>query len=213
MPAPTAANTMPTYHSGPGAVFGGWSHMAYSTLTIGAPPKTSGITLTGRPPDLNAQIMQTAPRAPRMPAMVAEKVPAVLQPPRAPWLDSVATGQMVTRAMTDIVFMETFILLIPYLIGYGLVLIALGITALARPGRAYESHLHRVFGDIKRPLAGVEGVLVQHKTSKGLLVVSIDLLQRSVAVEIDCVFVAPVSSSVPVRGSAASWSVAASASR
>ncbi len=42
-------------------------------------------------------------------------------------LDSVATGQMITRAMTDIVFMETFILLIPYLIGYGLVLLALGI--------------------------------------------------------------------------------------
>jgi len=41
-------------------------------------------------------------------------------------LDTVATGQMVTRAMTDIVFMETFILLIPYLIGYGLVLLALG---------------------------------------------------------------------------------------
>lgn len=40
-------------------------------------------------------------------------------------LDTVATGQMVTRAMTDIVFMELFILLIPYLIGYGLVLIAL----------------------------------------------------------------------------------------
>src|SRR5712692_2747832 len=33
-------------------------------------------------------------------------------------LDSVATGQMVTRAMTDIVVMELFILLIPYLIGY-----------------------------------------------------------------------------------------------
>ena len=51
------------------------------------------------------------------------------------------------------------------------------------------------------PLAGVEGVLVQHKPHKGLLVVSVDLLQRSVAVEVDCVFVAPVSSpiSAPVR--------------
>ena len=37
-------------------------------------------------------------------------------------LDAVATGQMVTRAMTDLQLMETFILLIPYLIGYTLVL-------------------------------------------------------------------------------------------
>jgi ATP-binding cassette subfamily B protein len=38
--------------------------------------------------------------------------------PRA--LDTVATGQMVTRAMTDLVLMENFILLIPYLFGYTL---------------------------------------------------------------------------------------------
>jgi ATP-binding cassette subfamily B protein len=37
-------------------------------------------------------------------------------------LDVVATGQMVTRAMTDLQLMESFILLIPYLIGYTLVL-------------------------------------------------------------------------------------------
>jgi transcription termination/antitermination protein NusG len=36
------------------------------------------------------------------------------------------------------------------------------------------------------PLRGVEGVLVQSKPAKGLLVLSVDLLQRSVAVEIDC---------------------------
>ena len=52
-----------------------------------------------------------------------------------------------------------------------------------------EGHLVRITGG---PLAGVEGVLVGHKPHKGLLVVSVDLLQRSVAVEVDCVFVAPV---------------------
>jgi transcription antitermination factor NusG len=36
------------------------------------------------------------------------------------------------------------------------------------------------------PLAGVEGLLVEGKWHKGLLVLSIDLLQRSVAVEVDC---------------------------
>jgi transcription antitermination factor NusG len=35
------------------------------------------------------------------------------------------------------------------------------------------------------PLAGVEGILVQSKLNKGLLVLSIDLLRRSVAVEVD----------------------------
>jgi transcription termination/antitermination protein NusG len=35
------------------------------------------------------------------------------------------------------------------------------------------------------PLAGVEGILVQSKLNKGLLVLSIDLLRRSVAVEMD----------------------------
>jgi transcription termination/antitermination protein NusG len=36
------------------------------------------------------------------------------------------------------------------------------------------------------PLRGIEGVLVQSKPTKGLLILSIDLLQRSVAVEVDC---------------------------
>jgi transcription antitermination factor NusG len=39
------------------------------------------------------------------------------------------------------------------------------------------------------PLAGVEGLLVRTKPNKGLLVLSIDLLQRSVAVEVDCTLV------------------------
>jgi transcription termination/antitermination protein NusG len=36
------------------------------------------------------------------------------------------------------------------------------------------------------PLAGVEGILVRVRPDKGLLVLSVDLLQRSVAVEVDC---------------------------
>jgi transcription termination/antitermination protein NusG len=36
------------------------------------------------------------------------------------------------------------------------------------------------------PLTGAEGILVQTKPSKGMLVLSVDLLQRSLAVEVDC---------------------------
>lgn len=39
------------------------------------------------------------------------------------------------------------------------------------------------------PLTGVEGILVQYKPTKGLLVLSVELLQRSIAVEVDCSFV------------------------
>jgi transcriptional antiterminator NusG len=56
---------------------------------------------------------------------------------------------------------------------------------------AYLREGHRV-RITRGPLTGVEGVLVHHKLHKGLLVVSVELLQRSVAVEVDCVFVAPV---------------------
>jgi len=42
------------------------------------------------------------------------------------------------------------------------------------------------------PLAGIEGILVHNNPHKGLLVVSVDLLRRSVAVEVDCTLVAPV---------------------
>jgi len=38
-------------------------------------------------------------------------------------------------------------------------------------------------------LANVEGILLRTKFNKGLLVVSVDLLQRSVAVEVDCTLV------------------------
>ena len=36
------------------------------------------------------------------------------------------------------------------------------------------------------PLKGLEGILVQSNPAKGLLILSVDLLQRSIAVEIDC---------------------------
>jgi transcription antitermination factor NusG len=39
------------------------------------------------------------------------------------------------------------------------------------------------------PLVDVEGILVRSKPNRGLLVVSIDMLQRSVAVEVDCTLV------------------------
>jgi transcriptional antiterminator NusG len=41
------------------------------------------------------------------------------------------------------------------------------------------------------PLAGVEGILERRKAEKGFLVLSIDLLSRSVAVEVDCTSVVP----------------------
>ena len=44
------------------------------------------------------------------------------------------------------------------------------------------------------PLSGIEGILVHNKLQKGLLVVSVDLLHRSVAVEVDCTAVTPAGS-------------------
>lgn len=41
------------------------------------------------------------------------------------------------------------------------------------------------------PLAGVEGILEHRKAEKGFLVLSVDLLSRSVAVEVDCTSVVP----------------------
>ena len=56
-----------------------------------------------------------------------------------------------------------------------------------------EGHRVRI---IQGPLKGVEGILVHNNPHKGLLVVSVELLQRSVAVEVDCTFVAPVAGDV-----------------
>ena len=43
----------------------------------------------------------------------------------------------------------------------------------------------------KGPLTDVEGVLLRSKPNKGLLVLSVNLLRRSVAIEIDCTMVVP----------------------
>jgi transcription antitermination factor NusG len=42
------------------------------------------------------------------------------------------------------------------------------------------------------PMADVEGILVRIRANKGLLVLSVDLVSRSVAVEIDCTLAVPV---------------------
>ena len=39
------------------------------------------------------------------------------------------------------------------------------------------------------PLAGIDGILIQTKASKGLFVLSVELLRRSVVVEVDCTLV------------------------
>jgi transcription antitermination factor NusG len=44
-------------------------------------------------------------------------------------------------------------------------------------------------------LSGLEGILVQLKMNRGLLVLSVNMLQRSVAVEVDCTTVEPVPAS------------------
>ncbi len=41
------------------------------------------------------------------------------------------------------------------------------------------------------PLSDVEGVLVRTRFTKGMLVLSVNMLQRSVAVEVDCTLVTP----------------------
>ena len=58
---------------------------------------------------------------------------------------------------------------------------------------------------VEGPLADIEGMLVQVKSNKGLLVVSVNLLQRSVAVEIDCTLVVPASA--PLRVNDAPWAL------
>jgi transcription antitermination factor NusG len=53
------------------------------------------------------------------------------------------------------------------------------------------------------PLAGVEGVLVRSRPNRGVLVLSVDLLRQSVAVEVDCTAVMPVGEPRPVPGAPA----------
>lgn len=39
---------------------------------------------------------------------------------------------------------------------------------------------------LRGPLTGIEGILLQYKPTKGLLILSVELLHRSVAVEVEC---------------------------
>jgi transcription antitermination factor NusG len=43
---------------------------------------------------------------------------------------------------------------------------------------------------ISGPLANVQGVFVKEESKRGLLVLSVEMLRRSLAVEIDCTLVA-----------------------
>jgi transcription termination/antitermination protein NusG len=52
---------------------------------------------------------------------------------------------------------------------------------------------------VEGSLAGVEGILVRRKANRDLLVLSINLLNRSVAVEVECGAVDPVTTMVASR--------------
>jgi transcription antitermination factor NusG len=68
-------------------------------------------------------------------------------------------------------------------------LLETGLPLLAHPYLQEGQRVRIVDG----PLADLEGILVDVKPSKGLLVLSVNLLRRSVAVEIDCTRVVPAS--------------------
>jgi transcription antitermination factor NusG len=62
--------------------------------------------------------------------------------------------------------------------------------AYLREGRRVRIH--------EGPLTGVEGVLVRSRPNRGVLVLSVDLLRQSVALEVDCTAVVPVAEPPPV---------------
>ena len=66
-------------------------------------------------------------------------------------------------------------------------------------GAAAAPHMHLREGQRVQiahgPLAGVHGILVRTRPSRGLLVLSVDLLHQSVAIEVDCTAVIPSSPS------------------
>jgi transcription antitermination factor NusG len=61
-------------------------------------------------------------------------------------------------------------------------LAASGVTILPYPYLANGQHVRIKHG----PLAGVEGIVVRANPKKGVLVVSVELLRRSIAVHVDC---------------------------
>ena len=65
---------------------------------------------------------------------------------------------------------------------------------LVSSGLAITPHTYLEEGQRVRittgPLKGVEGILTENRSEKGILVLSVELLRRSVAVQIDCTWVA-----------------------
>jgi transcription antitermination factor NusG len=65
-----------------------------------------------------------------------------------------------------------------------------GVQKLSGAGAAVRPHPHLRSGERVRvtggPFQGLQGIFVRERSTKGLFVLSIDLLQRSVAVEVDC---------------------------
>jgi transcription antitermination factor NusG len=62
------------------------------------------------------------------------------------------------------------------------------------------------------PLAGVEGILARSRPNRGLLVISVDLLRQSVAVEVDCTLVTPVGGTASITPGSVSRAPAAATS-
>ena len=73
--------------------------------------------------------------------------------------------------------------------------IATNVTVLPHP---YLREGQRVRIDAG-PLAGIEGIYVRSRPNRGLLVLSVNLVHQSVAVEVDCTTVTPVGTLEPVR--------------
>ena len=75
------------------------------------------------------------------------------------------------------------------------------IQQLVESGVPVFPHVYFREGDqvrvVEGPLAGMQGVFVRDKPNKGRLVVSVNLLQTSVAVEVDCAFVEALPASRP----------------
>ena len=84
---------------------------------------------------------------------------------------------------------------------------------LQRTGAAVQPYPHLREGQRVRieagPLAGLEGLLVRSKPQRGLLVLSVDLLRQSVAVEVDCTVVTPIGDPSPAPPLTASSPLAA----
>lgn len=75
------------------------------------------------------------------------------------------------------------------------------IQQLVESGVPVYPHAYFREGDrvrvVEGPLAGLQGVFLRDKPNRGRLVVSVNLLQTSVAVEVDCAFVEPMEASRP----------------